>query len=97
MSAEASVDLLYTEVPGTTCYLDGRQGTVTGIHYAIGRKVGAFVNMTDSIEMRFVTLDAPTGERGAHQAVRSWRVITRDEFDRINGFDGLRLELGWVE
>lgn len=89
------MDSIYTETLGTTCYLDGQRGTVTGLRHTGRILVGAFVLMADVDEMRYVKLGDPTGGRGQFHPVQSHRKITRDEFDRLNGLDVIRTELGW--
>jgi len=39
--------------------------------------------------------NVPRDRKTSHE-VRSHREIDRDEFDRLNGIDALRAELGWV-
>jgi hypothetical protein len=43
--------------------------------------------------MLYVTLGSKTN--ATHHEVKTWRVIDRDEFDRINDLDILRRDLGW--
>lgn len=111
---------IYTETPGTTCYLDGARGVVTGLKTTNGinaRHIGAFVSMANG-GMRYAELDILiatctcgadslgrpthhdhcnlTTDRKTHQEVTAHRFIDRDEFDRLNGLDTLRTELGWT-
>lgn len=90
------MDLIYTEVAGTTCYLGGVRGICTGLHSEGKRLVGAFVRLDESGDMMFASLGKATGERGAWHEVAGVRTITRDEFDRITTLDALRRDLGWA-
>ena len=114
------MDTIYTETPGTTCYLDGARGAVTGLNTTTGinaRHIGAFISMASG-GMRYAELgdliatctcgSEPLGlvehhdrcnlstGRKTHQEVTAHRLIDRDEFDRLNGLDTLRAELGWA-
>ena len=111
------MNTIYTEVTGTTCYLDGRRGTAVGFKHGIGHHLdGVFVSMAEggmryaevgarvakcSCGFKDFNLDAHretctiTGRKTSHE-VTSHRVIDRDEFDRLNGLDALRTELGWA-
>lgn len=93
-TATTATDTIYTEVTGTTCYVGGGRGTVTGLHRNLGRTVAAFVKM-DAGPMLYVTLGHATGERDAWHTVTDMRRIDRAEFDRINELDTLAHELGW--
>lgn len=97
---------IYTEATGTTCYLGGQRGTVTGLHTHPAHGVlGAFIRLdgpTDAAgvymapgPMLYADLGRATGERGQYHEVTAWRVIDRDQFDRITGLDTLRRDLGW--
>lgn len=87
---------LYIESTGTTCYLGGQRGTVTGLLHGTGHQLlGAFVLMADTDEIRYAEISGLTGERKTWGIVKSHRAITRDEFDRLNGIDTMRAEMGW--
>lgn len=95
------MDAIYAEVEGTTCYVNGERGVVTGLtraadHRAHVRPVAAFVRLDERDAMLYLTLGEATGERGVHHTVTAVREIDREEFDRINGLDRLRRDLGWV-
>lgn len=91
------MDTLYTEVAGTTCYVGGERGIVTGLHREVRwGLVGAFVKLDERDVMLYVTLGLACGDRGAWHEVASAREIDRDEFDRINTLDVLRREMGWA-
>lgn len=103
---ETETHTIYTEVTGTTAYLAGQRGTVTGLHtHPAHGTLGAFVRLegpTDAAgrfiaqgPMLYVALGAKSGDRGQCHEVAGWRVIDRDEFDRINELDTLRADLGW--
>lgn len=89
-------DRLYIGTMGTTCYLDGLRGTTTGTVYGVGHKLtGVFVLMADTDEMRYAEISGLTGELNSWAVVKEHRVIDREEFDRLNGLDTMRAELGW--
>lgn len=101
----ATVDTLYTETTGTTCYVAGQRGTVTGLQRDLGRIVGAFVKLdgptdtegryTGAGALLLVELGHATGDRGAWHTVTGSRPIDRAEFDRLTGLDSLAHDLGW--
>lgn len=96
MSALGSI---YTEVPGTNCIIDGNHGTVTEVVRELGLRrqpIAAFVHL-DSGQMLHVALGRSTGDRDQWHAVRSFREIDRDEFDRLTEIDVLRRDMGWRE
>ena len=87
---------IYTEVSGTTCYISGERGTVTGLHRSHGKTVGAFVKLDNSKTMLYVILGSTVGDRGQSHEVESARAISQNEFDRITGLDVARKEIGWA-
>lgn len=106
MTATQTRETLYAEVTGTTCYLNEQRGTVTGLHtHPVQGTLGAFVRLDGPVDERgvylapgpmvYVTLGQRVGDRGERHEVTGWRVIDRDEFDRINTLDELRRDLGW--
>lgn len=95
------MDTIYAEVEGTTCYINGERGIVTGVtraadHNAHVRPVAAFVKLDERDAMLYLTLGSATDDRGVHHTVTAAREIDREEFDRINGLDTLRRNLGWA-
>lgn len=91
-----NIETLYIETNGTTCYLGGQRGTVTGLLHGTGHHLlGAFVLMAEKDEMRYAEISGLTGDRNQRAVVKKHRAITRDEFDRLNGLDTMREELGW--
>lgn len=90
------MDSIYTEVTGTTCYVDGERGVVTGLHSEGKHLIGAFIRLDESREMLFVSLGKATGERRQWHEVMASRRISRDEFDQITTLDTLRRDLGWA-
>lgn len=95
------MDTIYTESEGTTCYIAGERGIVTGVnrapdHRANVRPVAAFVKLDERDAMLYLTLGPATDDRGAWHTVTAAREIDREEFDRINGLDALRRDLGWA-
>jgi hypothetical protein len=90
------METIYTEAMGTTCYINGERGTVTGLWSTCGHVTGAFVALDERPAMLYVMLGAKTGDRGQYHETTSAREIDREEFDRINGLDTLRRELGWA-
>ena len=90
------MDTIYTEAVGTTCYIGGERGIVTGLHSEGKHLAAAFVRLDESGEMLLVSLGNATGERRAWHEVTASRRITRDEFDRITTLDTLRRDLGWA-
>lgn len=97
MTTTQNTESLYTEVPGCTTYIKGESGTTKGFTYTQNRKSGAFVQLDMRDAMIYVTLGVRSGTRDQHSEVLSSREIDRDEFDRLNGIDLLRTELGWQE
>lgn len=106
MTTTTATATLYTEVTGTTAILADQRGTVTGLHtHPAHGTLGAFVRLDGPVDaegryiapgaMLYVTLGARVGERGERHEVTGWRVINRDEFDRILELDTLRADLGW--
>lgn len=106
MDTTTEQDRLYVETTGTTCYLAGQRGTVTGLHTHPAHGVlGAFVQLegpTDAAgtylapgPVLYVELGAAEGDRGQWREATSWRVLDRDGFDQLTGLDTLRTELGW--
>lgn len=100
------MDMIYTTTTGGTVYLNGQRGTLTGLKSEGHTFTHAFVRLDGPVDndgtyiapgpMLYVTLGGRKDE-GANtwrEAV-SWRVIDRDEFDRINEIDTLRRDLGW--
>lgn len=67
--------------------------------------VGAFVRLDGPTDpagrymtqgpMLYVALGAQVGDRGERHEVTGWRVIDRDEFDRITELNTLRVATGW--
>lgn len=55
----------------------------------------AFVKLDERSAMLYVELGAAAGERRERHEIVAVREIDRDEFDRLNGIDALRRELGW--
>lgn len=90
------MDTIYTEVVGTTCYVNDERGVVAGLHSERRRIIAAFVRLDERDAMLYVSLGATTGERGTWREVVAAREIDREEFDRINGLDTLRREMGWA-
>lgn len=89
-------DRLYLRTTGTTCYLDGARGTVTGLHYETGKLIGAFVQMAESGKMVYCFLDRSTMSTDVSYCdVHRVREIDRDTFDQITGLDQDRVDLGW--
>jgi hypothetical protein len=98
-AAIGTTDVLYTEVAGANCYVNGEHGTVTAIVRDPGLRNtvrAAFVHL-DSGPMLYVVLGSACGERGTWHDVRSSRRIDREEFDRLNTLDQLRRDMGWRE
>jgi hypothetical protein len=96
-----AADLIYVEVAGTNCILDGKRGIVTSIHYSpIDHSVdGAFVGWDDG-GTAYVTTGRHAGEKRSgghwtHREVESVRDIDREEFDVLSGLASIRKELGW--
>jgi hypothetical protein len=89
---------VYVAVTGCNCIIDGMHGYVTCFHKEGRHLVGAFVHCPikdGKGPMLYVELGKITGERGEHREVTSYRVIGREEFDRLNTLDQLRRDLGW--
>lgn len=89
-------DRIYTGTAGTTCYINGERGTVTGFVYSNGGAAyldGAFIMLDERPQMLYVEVQATREERW-HE-VTSVRAINRDEFDRLADVDGIREALGW--
>ena len=89
------MNTIYTGTAGATTYLDGQRGTTTGFTYAtIGHHItGAFVAMNNG-GMRYAKLGNPC--ESDRYEVTEHHAIDRNEFDRLNGIDALRAELGWA-
>lgn len=94
-------EMIYVEVPNTTCIVGGRRGIVTSIHYSpIDHGVdGAFIGWDDG-GTAYVTTGRHAGsERGGghwtHREIQSVRDIDRDEFDVLSGLASIRTQLGW--
>jgi len=95
-TASTSQNRLYIETMGTYCTLDGERGRVTGVTYGPGHMLtGVFVVMEYVDEVRYCEVSRLVGERNQHAEIKTRRAITRDEFDRLNGLDTMRRELGW--
>ena len=91
-----TMDTIYTGSAGTTCYINGERGTVTGFQYTnhgASYLAGAFIALDERVAMLYVELAATRDER--HHEVTSVREINRDEFDRMTDIDGIRETLGW--
>ena len=95
---ENETSRVYVAVAGCNCIIDGTHGYVTGFHKEGRHLVGAFVHCPikdGKGPTLYVELGKITGERGEHREVTSYRVIDREEFDRLNTLDQLRRDLGW--
>lgn len=90
-----TTDTLYTEVSGTTAYINNERGTVTALRSMNGRKVGAFIHLDERNATIYAELGAPVGDRNAWHEVATAGEIDRDEFDRMNDMDEIRKALGW--
>lgn len=90
-----TAETIYTEVSGTTAYINDERGTVTAIRYEGNRKVGAFIHLDERDAMIYAELGSPVGDRNAWHEVSASREIDRDEFDRLNNFDAIRESFGW--
>lgn len=93
----ATETTIYAGTAGATCYLDGMRGRTTGFTFAtIGHYVtGAFVERMDTAEGGMYYAEFGGQREGDRYEVTAHRAIDRDEFDRLNGLDVLRAELGW--
>lgn len=86
---------IYIEVSGCNTTINGERGVTVGFTHHANTKTGAFVRLDDRPAMLYVELGHRTGERLVHAQIGNVREIDRDEFDRLNGIDRLRNELGW--
>lgn len=89
------MDTIYVETANTTCYINGEQGIVRGLHYINGYVDGAFVKLAERDVMLYVTTGGVPSQGKAWREVANAYEIDRDEFDRLNGIVQLRRELGW--
>jgi hypothetical protein len=84
---------MYTGTNGCTTYVNGERGTTIRLLTIQGRIRGAFVRLDERPVMVYVELGEPVGS--LHHKVVSFREIDREEFDRLNGIDIWRRDLGW--
>ncbi|MCF6376934.1 hypothetical protein L2K70_04900 [Nocardioides KLBMP 9356] len=94
-------DRIYVGSTPTNCYIGEDHGQVTAVVRDPGLAQerdrtprAAFVHLDDG-DMLHVVLGGQFGERRDWREVVSSRRISRDEFDRLNGLDALRRDLGW--
>lgn len=89
---------LFVGWEGGNCRVFGVHGSVTGFHKEGKHLMGAYIKVAvwDGVgPMLYARLGRITGDKGDHREVTSLRAIDRDEFDRLEGLDTLRRDLGW--
>lgn len=56
---------------------------------------GAFIRVDGTTTILYVELGELSGDRSDYREILGWRVIDRDEFDRLTGIADARTAMGW--
>ena len=81
---------------GTTCYINGERGTVTGYTEDKGRITGAFVSLAERPVMLYAVVGYAVEGSMTEKYVAGATEINRDQFDVLTGLDQIRKDCGWV-